>query len=94
MERGEAAGPNHGAAAATTPSPEGDKSSRVVAGDDLEPRRGSDLTCMMTAASKYGGDAVVPLEVDEEIDEAEEKTPGGHPTVGENTDNCHASLVG
>ena len=55
VERGEAAGPNHGAAAATAPSPEGDKSSRVVAGDDLEPRRGSDLTCMLTAASKYGG---------------------------------------
>ena len=73
VERGEAAGPNHGAAAATAPSPEGDKSSRIVAGDDLEPRRGSDLTCMMTAASKYGGDTVVPLEVDVEMDEAEEK---------------------
>ena len=59
VERGVAAGPNHGASAATAPSPEGDDFSQAVAGGDLEPRRGSDLTCMTTAAANYGEDAVV-----------------------------------
>ena len=58
-ERGVAAGPNHGASAATAPSPEGDDFSQVVAGGDLELRRGSDPTCMTTAAANYGEDAVV-----------------------------------